>query len=152
MAAVFKVSNVVRLPEDPLNLKKQSPEVILREMCLKIVDDANAYPETKKQIRKLGADETFIQQEILTRKQNESITAPSIESDREVAKSWFTNRYEHIKDMRLIEGWVADNSTGVQLFMKDLVKAVGAATGSSIDVTAIFRAKKSEMSKAKSTK
>lgn len=138
-----KSPNVVRLPIDPLNTKKQSPEVILREMCVKMVDDPSVYPETKKLIRKRGADETFIQQDILGRKTGESSSAPPIENDREVAKAWFNNRLNDINGMKLIEGWVADNVSGVQEFMRELVRAVGAATGTSPDVAAIFSDKKS---------
>lgn len=129
-----KAANVVRLPKDPLNTKKQSPEVILREMCLKMVQDANAYPDTKKLIRKRGADESFIQQDILNRKQGESSSAKPIEADRDVAKAWFNNRLDHITEMKLIEGWVSDNHLDVELFVTDLIRAVGAATGGAMTV------------------
>lgn len=120
--------NVVRLPVDPLNTKKQSPEVILREMCQKMVNDLTAYPATKKMIRSRGGDESYLQQFILGRKQGEKPADKPIEEDREVAKAWFNNRLEHIVGMNLIEGWVADNSTGIQKFMQDLSRAVIAAT------------------------
>jgi predicted ATPase len=120
--------NVVRLPVDPLNLKKQSPEVILREMCQKMVEDRTAYPATKKMIRSQGGDETYIQEYILDRKQDEKDADKPIENDRDVAKAWFNNRLEFISGMKLIEGWVADNVDGVQKFMLDLTRAVIAAT------------------------
>lgn len=120
--------NVVRLPKDPLNVKKQSPEVIINEMCLKITTSSTVYPQTKKLIRARGADETFIQAEILARKQGESANATPIEKDRDVAKAWFNARLSSIKDMRLVEGWVADNEVGIAEFTQQLVRAVLAAT------------------------
>lgn len=125
---VGNAANVVRLPKDPLNTKKQSPEVIINEMCLKMTTSSTAYPQTKKLIRTRGADETFIQAEILARKQNESAETPPIEKDREVAKAWFNARLSNIKDMLLVEGWVADNEAGVDVFTQDLIRAVLAAT------------------------
>lgn len=120
--------NVVRLPKDPLNTKKQSPEVIINEMCRKITSSATVYPKTKQQIRAVGADESFIQDYILARRQNESAETPSIETDRDVAKAWFNARLSSIKDMRLIEGWVADNEDVVADFVQRLTRAVVAAT------------------------
>lgn len=125
---IGNAANVVRLPKDPLNGKKQSPEVIMNEMCLKIVASATAYPLTKRLLRARGADETFIQADILARRQNESTGAAPIETDREVAKAWFNARLSNIKEMRLIEGWVADNEAGVAEFTQQLVRAVLAAT------------------------
>jgi hypothetical protein len=125
---IGKSENVVRLPKDPLNEKKQSPEVIINEMCLKMTTISTVYPKTKKLIRTRGADESFIQTYILARKQSESTNTPPIETDRDVAKAWFNARLSDIKDMRLIEGWVADNESGVAEFTKHLIRAVLAAT------------------------
>lgn len=125
---IGNAANVVRLPKDPLNKKKQSPEVIINEMCLKMTTISTAYPKTKKLIRTRGADETYIQADILARRQNESTNTPPIETDRDVAKAWFSARLSNIKDMRLVEGWVADNETGVVEFTQHLVRAVLAAT------------------------
>jgi predicted ATPase len=106
---IGNAANVVRLPKDPLNLKKQSPEVIIKEMCVKITTISTAYPKTKKLIRTRGADESFIQALILARKQTESASTPPIETDRDVAKAWFNARLGDIKVMQLVDGWVADN-------------------------------------------
>jgi predicted ATPase len=134
--------NVVRLPVDPLNTKKQSPEVILREMCQKMVEDQAAYPATKKIIRSRGADESYLQQFILGRKQGEKPADKPIEEDREVAKAWFNNRLEHITGMKLIEGWVADNPAGMQQFMQDLTRAVIAATSDPLTLAVPLAGKK----------
>lgn len=125
---IGSAANVVRLPKDPLNAKKQSPEVIINEMCLKITTSPTAYPKTKNLIRTRGADETYVQTYILARTQTESIDTPPIETDRDVAKAWFNARLSHIKDMQLVEGWVADNEAGVVDFTQRLIRAVLAAT------------------------
>ena len=125
---IGNAANVVRLPKDPLNLKKQSPEVIINEMCLKMTTNSAAYPKTKSIIRTRGADETYLQTYILARQKTESLDTPPIETDREVAKAWFNARLSQIKDMRLVEGWVADNEAGVVEFTQHLIRAVLAAT------------------------
>lgn len=124
--------NVVRLPLDPLNTKKQSPEVILREMCIKMIAPASAgaYPQTKKLIRSVNADESYIQKNIISRQKGEDPNAKPVEADREVAKAWFKRRLQHIKSMKLIEGWVADNEAGVKEFMENLTRAVRSVTAS----------------------
>lgn len=135
-------ANVVRLPKDPLNSKKQSPEVIINEMCLKITTDLTAYPKTKKLIRMRGADESYIQTYILARKQTESVGSPPIETDRDVAKAWFNARLSDIKEMQLVDGWVADNESGVEDFIQNLIRAVLAATTDPSTLAAQVAAKK----------
>lgn len=139
---IGNASNVVRLPKDPLNSKKQSPEVIINEMCLKITTMSKAYPQTKKLFRKRGADESYIQTYILARRQTESSSTPSIETDREVAKAWFNARLSDIKQMQLVEGWVSDNETGVEGFIQNLIRAVLAATTDPSTLAAQAAAKK----------
>jgi hypothetical protein len=135
-------ANVVRLPKDPLNLKKQSPEVIINEMCMKITTISTAYPKTKKLIRTLGADESFIQTYILARRQTESASSLPIEADRDVAKAWFNSRLSDIKEMRLVDGWVADNEAGIEEFIQNLMRAVLAATTDPSTLAAQAAAKK----------
>lgn len=135
-------ANVVRLPKDPLNLKKQSPEVIINEMCRKITTLSTAYPKTKKLIRTRGADESFIQDFILARRQTESASSLPIEADRDVAKAWFNARLSNIKDMQLVDGWVADNEVGVDQFIQNLMRAVLAATTDPSTLAAQAGAKK----------
>jgi len=135
-------ANVVRLPKDPLNLKKQSPEVIINEMCIKITTISTAYPKTKKLIRTRGADESFIQSFILARRQTESASSPPIETDRDVAKAWFNARLQNIKEMQLVDGWVADNEAGVKEFIQNLMRAVLAATTDPSTLAAKAAAKK----------
>jgi hypothetical protein len=135
-------ANVVRLPKDPLNLKKQSPEVIINEMCMKITTISTAYPKTKKLIRTRGADESFIQTFILARRQTESASTPRIETDRDVAKAWFNARLQNIKEMQLVDGWVADNEAGVEEFIQNLIRAVLAATTDPSTLAAKAAAKK----------
>jgi predicted ATPase len=135
-------ANVVKLPKDPLNSKKQSPEVIINEMCKKITTISTAYPETKKLIRTRGADESFIQTYILARRQTESVNSPPIETDREVAKAWFNARLSNIKNMQLVDGWVADNEVGVEEFIQNLMRAVLAATTDPSTLAAQAAAKK----------
>ena len=135
-------ANVVRLPKDPLNVKKQSPEVIINEMCVKITTISTAYPKTKKLIRTRGADESFIQTYILARRQTESASTPPIETDRDVAKAWFNARLPDIKKMQLVDGWVADNEAGVEEFIQNLMRAVLAATTDPSTLAAQAAAKK----------
>lgn len=135
-------ANVVRLPKDPLNLKKQSPEVIINEMCIKITTSSTAYPKTKKLIRTRGADESFIQESILARRQTESVSALPIEADRDVAKAWFNARLSDIKEMQLVDGWVADNEEEVDKFVQKLVLAVLTATTDPSTLAAQAAAKK----------
>lgn len=118
--------NVVRLPADPLNKNKQSPEVIIKAMCEKICFDAAVYPETRRKLKALGGDTSFIEQMILTLQPGENEPSKSVESDREVAKAWFNKRLDAIRNMKLIEGWVADNSEGVNKFLLDLERATNA--------------------------
>lgn len=139
---IGNAANVVRLPKDPLNLKKQSPEVIMNEMCLKMATNPKAYPKTRKLIRTRGADESYIQTYILARRQTESVSTPPIETDREVAKAWFNARLSDIKEMQLVEGWVADNETGVEEFTQNLIRAVLAATTDPSTLAAQAAAKK----------
>lgn len=118
--------NVVRLPADPLNKGKQSPEVIVKAMCHKMCVDPMVYPETRRKLKAIGGDTSFIEQKILTLLPGENEPLKSVESDRDVAKAWFNNRLDSISDMKLIEGWVADNATGVDKFILELERAVKA--------------------------
>lgn len=118
--------NVVRLPPDPLNKSKQSPEVIIKAMCEKLCSDETAYPETRRKLRALSGDTSYIQIKILQLQKGETKPLRSVEADREVAKGWFNRRLIAINEMKLIEGWVADNATGVDKFMLDLERAISA--------------------------
>jgi predicted ATPase len=119
--------NVVRLPIDPRNKKKQSPEVIIKAMCEKMCAEDDAYPETRKKLAALNADTEYLERKILALQRGEAKPLKSVESDRDVAKNWFNKRLTAIKEMKLIEGWVADNATGVETFMLELERAIGAA-------------------------
>lgn len=121
--------NVVRLPEDPKNLSKQSPEVIVRSMCQAMCSDAKAYPKTRGILRNIGADTSYLDTKILQPRRGEGAAAKPIEEDRELAKAWFKLRLPDIKEMNLIEGWVADNAAGVASFIDGLEGAVLEATG-----------------------
>lgn len=121
--------NVVRLPKDPHVKQKQSPEIILKEMCELICADEKAYPETRKKLKALGADSTYIEKDIIRVQRGEALPAKGLASDREAAKNWFNKRLSSIKAMKLIEGWVADNGEGVDAFLKSLEAAVLSAKG-----------------------
>lgn len=116
--------NVVRLPTDPLNKLKQSPEVIIKTMCEKICASDTAYPETRRKLQALNGDTEYIERKILALQRGEQKAAKGIEFDRIAAKNWFNTRLPAIKAMKLIEGWVADNSSGVEQFIDQLERAI----------------------------
>lgn len=122
-------ANVVRLPADSINSGKQSPEVIIKAMCEKMCADAECYPETRKKLKQVGGSTDYIELNILKRKKGEATSKKSVETDREIAKNWFNLRLDSIKQMKLIEGWVADNNTAVELFMSQIETAILEATG-----------------------
>ncbi|MCA1326220.1 ATP-binding protein [Herbaspirillum sp. alder98] len=119
--------NVVRLPADTNKLSKQSPEVIIKAMCEKLCTVGSAYPETRRKLASVGADTSYIEKKILNRQRGETVASLPIEKDRDIAKNWFNKRLSAIQEMKLIEGWVADNSDGVNEFLKKLEEAVHAA-------------------------
>ena len=121
--------NVVRLPTDSLNASKQSPEVIIKAMCEKMCKDKNVYPETRKKLTKVGGSTDYIQQDILDSQRGEAAAEVTVETDREYAKKWFNLRLDSINKMKLIEGWVADNNTGVEEFLNRLETAVRIVSG-----------------------
>ena len=116
--------NVVRLPTDKLHDGKQSPEIILKAMCTKMCADPNVYPETRKKLKSLGASTDYLEKKILALQKGETASKKGIEFDREAAKSWFNARIDTIKSMKLLDGWVADNTDGVDRFTVQLEKAV----------------------------
>lgn len=116
--------NVVRLPADPHNVLKQSPEVIVKAMCEKMCSDDYSYAATRKKLGRVGGDTEFIQRNILDRQKGEVKLTVGIETDRELAKNWFKVRFEAIKSMKIVEGWVADNDAGVQTFLAQLEVAI----------------------------
>lgn len=135
--------NVVRLPSDPLNQSKQSPEVIIRSMCQLMCADAKTYPKTREMLRRVGGDTSFLDTQILQPQRGENASAKPIEQDRDVAKAWIKLRIERIKAMKLIEGWVADNEAGIASFLNGLEGAVLAASGRGAGVTKKKLAKQS---------
>lgn len=121
--------NVVRLPADGQNTGKQSPEVIIKAMCEKMCSSASAYPETRKKLRKVGGSTDFIDLNILKQQRGEAVPEKTVETDRDVAKNWFNLRLDSIKQMKLVEGWVADNNFGVDNFINQLEAAIHEVTG-----------------------
>lgn len=119
--------NVARLPVDSRNTKKQSPEVIIKAMCEKMCEDAVAYPYMRQMWKPLGVDTEYVDRYIIKLQQGENEPKKSVETDREVAKNWFNTRLKSIQDLKLIEGWVADNAEGVEKFLRDLELATTAA-------------------------
>ncbi len=133
-------TNVLRLPTDPRVTVKQSPESIIESMCKALVSDLTAYPETRKLLKKFGHSTDHIQNSILALQSNETEAEVEVSADREFAKKWFTRRLEAIGTLKLIEGWVADNSAGVEKFLSDFEAAV-------VDVAGPSSAKKAKQVK-----
>lgn len=119
--------NIVRLPGDPFNKSKQAPEVIIKSMCEKLCAEDTAYPETRRKLKSINADTSYIQANILASRRGEKISEKGVEKDRDVAKNWFNARLPFIKQYKLIEGWVADNDVSVSEFIVALEQAVMAA-------------------------
>lgn len=116
--------NVIRLPSDPRVTLKLSPEVIVSTMAELICRDEKAYPLTRKKIKSAGGSTDHLQDMILNPRPGESRPSTAIHEDREVAKAWFNNRLDNIQQLKLIEGWVADNESGVADFMLKLEAAI----------------------------
>jgi hypothetical protein len=115
--------NIVRLPTDPLRKQKQSPEVILEAMCKSLVSDTGTYPRMRASLRKQKHSTDHVEQKILALQDNET-DDQRVATDREFAKKWFTRRISAIKTLKLIEGWVADNTSGVEQFIMAFTAAV----------------------------
>jgi predicted ATPase len=116
--------NIVRLPRDPLNTEKQSPEVIIKGLCEKLCKDVTTYPKTRTRLKKLGADTSFLQTYILNLQAGETKPQKTVEKDREVAKKWFGTRSANIISYQLIEGWIEDNADEVDAFLSQLASAM----------------------------
>ncbi|MBC3873165.1 AAA family ATPase [Undibacterium flavidum] len=118
------VKNIVRLPVDPRLTIKQAPEPIIEGMCQLLVSDQNSYPETRKLLRAKSYTTDHIQEHVLNLQGNEAKPEKTVAADRDHAKTWFNRRLENINNLRLIEGWVADNELNVNLFIDKIVEAV----------------------------
>lgn len=124
--------NVLRLPKDPAHKAKQSPEAILEAMCKALCVDKDAYPETRKNLDKIGASTDYVDTFINKRQKGESVAAKGVVEDREVAKAWFNKRLDKINEYKLIEGWVLDNAKGVDDFIDQLEVAMKSVASGNI--------------------
>lgn len=124
--------NVLRLPKDPTHKAKQSPEAILEAMCKALCVDKNAYPETRKNLDKIGVSTDYVDTFIIKRQKGESVAAKGVAEDRDVAKAWFNRRLDKINEYKLIEGWVLDNAKGVEAFIDQLEVAMKAVASGNI--------------------
>lgn len=115
--------NIVRLPTDPLREQKQSPEVILEAMCRSLISETTTYPQMRNSLRKQKHSTDHVEQKIIALQDNETADQ-QVAADRDFAKKWFTRRVLAIKTLKLIEGWVADNASGVEQFIAAFTAAV----------------------------
>lgn len=124
--------NVLRLPKDPSHRAKQSPEAILEAMCKALCADPHAYPKTRKLLTKAGLSTDHVETHINKLQRGENRAAKGVADDRDVAKAWFNKRLKTIKEYKLIEGWVLDNSEGVDAFIVQLEVAMKAVASGNI--------------------
>lgn len=124
--------NVLRLQKDPTHKAKQSPEAILEAMCKALCVDKNAYPETRKNLDKIGVSTDYVDTFIIKLQKGESVAAKGVAEDRDVAKAWFNRRLDKINEYKLIEGWVLDNAKGVEAFIDQLEVAMKAVASGNI--------------------
>jgi hypothetical protein len=90
--------------------------------------DVKSYPESRKKLKAVGGDTSFIEHKILSLQKGEATPNTPVEKDRDVAKNWFNRRLDSIQQMKLIEGWVADNMNSLDGFMAQLSSAITAVT------------------------
>jgi len=98
-------------------------------MCRALCSDADAYLETRKKLKSVGASTDYVQRQILSLKAGETKALNEVGNDRDVAKKWFNNRLSDIQNLKLIEGWIADNMVEVDSFVRSVESAVRVATG-----------------------
>jgi len=121
---VPKAKNFLRLPKDDRVTTKQSPEVLIEALCQSLVSSSDSYPETRKLLKKSKHSTDHVKTWIIDLQANESESVATVATDREHAKKWFTRRLDSIKKLKLVEGWIADNSEEVNSFLKQFEEAV----------------------------